>query len=179
MDRTIPQVGQLPVIETFSLTPQRYAMIGVGALAQAVIGQENASPTVALDGFVLSPTSPASDVIIVGPGSIYQVGVVDANAYGVLPADNTDTITQQGISIAPTQLTLTPPSTVGFSVNYLVQVGLSVQDTDPVVNPFYNAANPASNWEGPNNTGVTQNTNRKCLALIQAKAGVAATSGCV
>ena len=177
MDRTIPQVGQLPVIETFSLLPQRNAMIGIGALSQAVIGQENASPAVAVDGFTISPTSPASLVVVIGPGSIYAQGVVDATDYGVLPADNADTITQQGIALAPTSLTLTPPSTGGFSTNYVIQVGLSVQDNTPVVNPFYNAANPSSNWEGPNNSGVTQNTIRQCVALIQAKAGVAATSG--
>jgi hypothetical protein len=177
VDRTIPQVGQLPVIETFSLIPQRNAMIGIGALAQAVIGEQSANPAVAIDGFVLSPAAPPSLVINVGPGSIYAQGVVDQNSYGVLPPDVTDIITQQGISLGTTSLTFTPPGTVGFSTNYVIQIGLSVQDIDPLVNPFYNASNPPSNWSGPNNSFTTQNTVRQCAAIIQAKAGIPASSG--
>lgn len=176
VDRTTVNVGQIP-LDTDILQPQRNTMIGIGALAQAVIGQQNVSPAVAVDGFALSPTSPASLIINVAQGSIYQVGVVDQSAYGTLSANITDSITQQGISLSTTSLTFTPPPTVGFSTNYLIQVGLSVQDGTPVILDYLNASNPDIPWLGPNNTSVSQNTTRKCLALVQAKAGIAATSG--
>jgi hypothetical protein len=176
VDRTMVNVGQIP-LDTDILQPQRNMMIAVGALAQAVIGQQNANPAVAVDGFALTATSSPSLVLNVGPGSIYQVGVVDQTAYGSLAADITDSITQQGIALSTQSLTFTPPGTVGFSTNYLIQVGLSVQDGSPVVLDYFDAANPAVPWLGPNNTSVAQNTIRKCAAVVQAKAGVAATSG--
>jgi hypothetical protein len=176
VDRRIVYTGEIP-LDVDILQPQRNMEIAIGMLSQAVIGQELANPPVAIDGFVLATAVPPSLILNVGQGSIYAQGVVDQTAFGSLPADVTDVITLQGISIGTTPLTFTPPGTAGFSTNYLVQVGLSTQDGTPIVLPYYNAANPPVPWLGPNNTGVSQNTVRQCLAVIQAKAGIPASSG--
>lgn len=176
VDRKFVYTGALPQ-DTDVLTPQRNTGIGIGALAQAVIGPQAASPAFAVDGLVLAATSPASLVLNVGAGSVYAQGVVDATSYGSLAADLTDYTILQGISLAVVPLTFVPPATGGFAVNYLVQAGLSVLDTTPVTLPYYNASNPIVPWLGPNNSGVSQPTVRQTAAVISAKIGVAAAAG--
>ena len=177
MDRRTVFTGALPQ-DIDILQPQKNAMIGLGALAQAVIGPQAATPAIAIDGLACTATVPSPSLVLnISPGSVYAQGVVDQSAFGSLPADLTDNTILQGISLSTIPLTFVPPSTAGFATNYLIQVGLSVQDTTPVVLPYYNAANPTVPWLGPNNSGVAQNTVRACVAVITAKPGVAASAG--
>lgn len=177
MDRKIVFTGQLPQ-DTDVLTPQKNAMIALGALSQAVIGPQAATPAFAVDGLACAATTPSPSMVLnISPGSVYAQGVVDQSAFGSLPADLLDTTILQGVSLATVPLTFVAPSTAGFAVNYLIQVGLSVQDTTPVTLPYFDAANPVIPWLGPNNSGVAQNTVRQCAAIINAKIGVAAASG--
>ena len=69
MDRNIVYPGSIP-LDTDLLSANRNTMIGLGFLLQAVLG----TSTVA-DGLPCQPTAPASMKVVVGPGSITQLGL--------------------------------------------------------------------------------------------------------
>ena len=171
MDRILVYPGSIP-LDTDILNTNRNSMVALGYLAQAVLGTNTV-----VDGLACSPTAPASLTVTVGPGSITQLSVVDTLAYGSLPADTTDPLVKLGINLTATSFTLAPPATSGQSINYLIQAALLESDTNPVVLPYYNAANPAQPYSGPNNSGVAQNTCRIQRVQLQLKAGAAANSG--
>src|SRR5262249_1721142 len=54
---------------------------------------------------------------------------------------------------------------------------LQEADTDSVVLPYVNTANPSQPFSGPANSGTSQPTTRKCTVQVSAKAGTAATTG--
>ena len=171
MDRQIVYPGSIP-LDTDILSLQRDAMIAIGYLAQATLG----SGMVA-DGLGCAPTVPASMQVSVGPGSLAQMSVIDATAYGSLPADSTDPLVKIGINTTPTIFTLSAPTSSGFSVSYLIEATLSESDATPVVLPYYNATNPAQPYSGANNSGVAQNTQRLQRVSLQLKPGVPAPAG--
>jgi hypothetical protein len=171
MDRILVYPGSIP-LDTDLLNTNRNSMIALGSLAQTILG----TGTV-VDGLVCSPSTPASLSVTVGAGSIIQLSVVDTLAYGSLPADTTDALLKHGINLATTAFTLTPPTTSGQTINYLIQAALLESDTNPIVLPYYNAANPVQPYSGPNNSGVAQNTMRIQRVQLQLKAGAAANSG--
>ena len=112
-----------------------------------------------------------------GPGSITQFGLVDPAAYGSIPADTGDLVVKMGINMSTTAFSLVAPSSVGQSLNYLIEASFLEADSNPVVLPYYNAANPAQTFSGPSNTGVTQNTLRMQRVQLQVKPGVPANTG--
>jgi hypothetical protein len=171
MDRSLVYPGSIP-LDTDLLSTNRNAMIALGYLAQAMLGTSTV-----VDGLSCTPTTPASLTVTVGPGSITALSVVDALAYGSLPADTPDPLVKMGINLASTSFTLAPPVTSGQSINYLIQAALQESDTNPVVLPYYNAANPAQPYSGPTNSGIAQNTNRIQRVQLQLKAGAAANAG--
>jgi hypothetical protein len=171
MDRNIVYPGSIP-LDTDLLSLNRNTMVALGYLAQAVLG----TGTV-VDGLVCSPTSPPSMTITVGPGSIFQFSMIDALPYGSLSADTTDPLVKFGINISSNSFTLTAPTTSGQSTNYLIQATFEESDTSPIVLPYYNAANPAQPYSGPNNAGTAQNTLRTQQAELQLKAGAPANTG--
>lgn len=171
MDRNLVYPGSIP-LDTDLLSVNRNSMIALGYLAQAVLGTSTV-----VDGLACVPTTPGSLTVNIGPGSITQLTAVDNLAYGSLPADTTDPLVKMGINLLPMPFTLTPPVTSGQSVNYLIQATLQETDTNPVVLPYYNAANPAQPYSGPTNSGVAQNTTRIQRVQLQVKPGVAANSG--
>lgn len=171
MDRKIVYAGQVP-LSSQALQSERNHMVGIGHIAQAVFG----TGTVA-DGLDCVPTVPASLAINITPGSLYNLASLDGSAFGSLVADISHNIVKQGIILDTTELTLVPPETAGYAVNYLVQAAISEVDTDSAVLPYVNSANPLQPFTGPNNSGTSQPTTRKCTVVISAKAGVAATAG--
>lgn len=171
MDRQIVFPGSIP-LDTDILSLQRNIMVAVGYLAQATLGS---APIV--DGLACSPTAPASLTVTVGPGSIAMLTVIDANAYGSLPADTTDPLIKMGVNTTSTSFTLTAPATSGQSINYLIQANLLESDASPVVLPYYDAANPAQPFSGPNNDGAAQNTQRLQRVQLQLKPGAPANAG--
>lgn len=171
MDRTIVYPGAIP-LDTDLLSVNRNAMIALGYLAQAVLGTN-----VVIDGLACAATTPASMMVNVGPGSLLQLSVIDSTSYGSLPADTTDPLVKIGINTTPTSFTLTAPTTSGQSINYLIQATFQESDTSPIVLPYYNAANPALPYSGPNNSGAAQNTLRTQRAELQLKAGAPANTG--
>ena len=171
MDRQIVYPGSIP-LDTDFLSVQRNAMIALGYLAQATLGS-----TVALDGLNCSPTAPASLTVSVGPGSITDLSVIDANPFGSLPADSTDPLVKMGVSIKSTTFTLTAPATSGQAINYLIQATLAETDATPVVLPYYNAANPSQPFSGPGNNGVPQTTQRLQQVQLELKPSPPANAG--
>ncbi|MBV9756814.1 MAG: hypothetical protein JO047_07150 [Alphaproteobacteria bacterium] len=171
MDRNIVYPGSIP-LDTDLLSVNRNAMVALGYLAQAALG----SGTV-VDGLACTPTVPASMTVNVGPGSITLLGPVDSTSYGSLPADITEPLLKMGINRANTQFTLTAPSISGQSINYLIEAAFDESDSGPVVLPYYNAANPAQPYSGPNNSGTAQNTQRLQRVELQLKPGAPANAG--
>ena len=171
MDRNIVYPGSIP-LDTDLLSVNRNTMLALGYLAQAVLGTG-----AVMDGLACVPTIPASLGVTVGPGSITQLLVVDTLAYGSLPADSLDPLVKMGINTAPTSFTLTAPTSSGQAINYLIQATLQESDAAPLVLPYYNAANPAQPYSGPNNAGTAQNTQRVQRVALQLKAGAAANLG--
>ena len=171
MDRNLVYPGSIP-LDTDLLSINRNTMIALGYLAQAVLGT---GPVV--DGLVCAPTSPASMTITVGPGTISQLSVVDLLPYGSLPSDTTDPLLKIGINIALTSFTVVAPTTSGQSTNYLIEAAFQESDADPIVLPYYNAAQPNQPYSGPANSAAAQNTLRTQRVELQMKSGAPATSG--
>ena len=114
--------------------------------------------------------------ITVGPGMISQLSVVDMLPYGSLPADTTDPLLKIGININPTTFALTAPTTSGQSVNFLIQAAFQESDINPVVLPYYNAAQPSQPLVG-RQIPLYQNTLRTQCVELEMKPGTPATSG--
>lgn len=171
MDRQIVYPGQI-LPETSLLQMTKDAMIGMAKLSSAMLGTSTMA-----NGFAVTPTGPASLQVLYGPGEIYSLTTVDALAFSTLPADTTHSILKQGILLDGGTLNCPAPGTTGQSINYLVQVTYQDADSSPVLLPYYNSANPAMPYSGQGNNGLTQNTVRKGVAVVSAKAGAAATTG--
>ena len=171
MDRTLVYPGSIP-LDTDILSVNRNAMIGLGCLAQAILG-----PAPVVDGLACTPTTPASLGVTIGPGTMAQLAVVDPLEYGSLPADTGSTIVKQGINLAATSFPLSAPTTSGSSINYLIQAAFQEADAKPLVLPYYNAANPGQPYSGPANSGQPQHTVRAQRVQLQLKAGIAANTG--
>jgi len=171
MDRNIVYPGSIP-LDTDILNLNRNAMTAISALTASVLGSN-----VVVDGLACTATAPASLTVNVGPGSITQFTALDANPYGSLGADTTDQIVKTGINLEASSFTLTPPATSGQSINYLIEAAFSETDTDAVVLPYVNAANPSQPYSGPSNSGTAQTTQRIQRVQLQLKPGAAASSG--
>lgn len=171
VDRQIVYSGAIP-LDTDQLSQNKNTMIGLGMALQAILG------TVTLfDGLACTPTGPASLQVLVGPGSVYAVENVDSTAYGSVGSDTTHQIVKQGINLGTLTLNCPAPGTTGQSINYLIQSAYQDTDTGSTVLPYYNSSNPAVAYNGPGNSGTSQNTVRQGQCLVAVKAGVAATTG--
>lgn len=171
MDRTIVYPSSIP-LDTDILSINKNTMIGLGFLAQALLGTSTI-----VDGLACSATVPPSMNVRVGPGSITMLTSIDAQSYGSLPADVSDSIVKMGINVSPTTLALAAPAGAGQSINYLVQASFQESDSSPIVLPYYNVNNPAHSFAGPSNSGAPQNTSRNQRVLLQVKAGQAGATG--
>lgn len=171
MDRILVYPGSIP-LDTDLLSLNRNAMVALGYLAQAILGT---SPVV--DGLACGPTVPASLTITVGPGSISQLSVIDMLPYGSLPSDAVDPLLKIGVNVAATIFTVAVPTTSGQSVNYVIQAAFQESDTNPIVLPYYNAAQPSQPYSGPANSASAQNTVRTQTVELQMKSGAPATTG--
>lgn len=171
MNRQIVYPGQIPQ-DTDVLNTNKNIMLALGAAFAAIFGTN----TLAY-GLQVTPTAPATLTINVAPGSIYALTTVDANPYGSLPADTTDTIVKQGVLLSGTTETLVPPTTAGYSQVVLIEAAFSEVDGGLALLPFYNASNPQQPYSGPGGNNQQSTTVRQGLVSIQAKYGVAAPTG--
>lgn len=171
MDRGIVYPGSIP-LDTDLLSVNQNAMIALGYLAQAVLGQGTV-----VDGLACQPTVPPSLTVTVGPGSLTQLAVIEDAAYGSLPANTSSPLVKTGINISATSFTLAAPTTPGQSTNFLIEASFLESDVNPIVLPYYNAANPAQPYSGPVNSGTAQNTQRIQRVQLELKAGAPASTG--
>jgi len=171
MDRQIVYPGQIP-LETDLLNSNRYALIGLAKLAAAVLGTNTL-----LNGLGCAPMNPAALQVQLGAGEIYALANLDGTAYSSLAADTAHSLLKQGLLLDAVTLDCPAPATAGDSVDYLVQIGYFDQDSGATALPYYNAANPAQAYSGPNNSGTAQHTVRQGICQVAVKAGIAATSG--
>lgn len=171
MDRIIVYPSSIP-LDTDILSINKNTMVGLGFLAQALLGTSTI-----VDGLSCQPTAPSSMNVVIGPGSITSFAAVDPQAYGSLAADQTNSIVKMGINISPTTFVLTAPVSVGQSINYLIEACFQEVDTNPVVLPYYNVSNPAQSFAGPSNSGTAQNTIRNQRVQLQVKSGQPANTG--
>jgi hypothetical protein len=180
MRRIETYVGQQIYEWAFSAQAQ-YTMTAIAKVSAALLGTAGT-----VNGLACAATSPATMAVQIGAGEIYQTAPLEATACGTLPQNTSSTILKQGVQLGTyTTATFAAPVTSGQSINYLIEA--QYQDSDisldptsgasPVVLQFYNSANPATPWSGPNNSGATSNTFRDGVVAYQIKAGVAATTG--
>lgn len=170
MDRQIVYLGQQP-LETDLLNTNKFAMMGLAKLAEALLGNSTG-----VIGLSCTPTAPASLQVQIAPGQIYAMAQADSTAFSSLPAD-THTVLKQGLSLDTTFLNCAAPTVIGQSINYLIQVGFQEQDQNALVLNYYNSADPAQAFAGPNGGGLAQATVRQDRCLVQLKAGAAAATG--
>lgn len=171
MDRGITYAGQIP-LDTDGLFGQASAYEGLAWLAQGVIGSTGPYVT----DLTCTQTTVASMAVLLNPGQLFQLETFDSVAYSDL-GTNANQIVKQGLLRAPATLGCAAPVTAGFSINYLIQVAFNTVDGGSVVLPYYNAANPAVAFAGPNGSGTSQNTKRFDQLVATAKAGTAAATG--
>lgn len=169
MDRNIVYPGSIP-LDTDLLSLNRNTMTAIGYLARAVLGTDPI-----LDGLACTPTVPASLQVSVGAGSIMQMAVLDTQDYGSLPADSTTPLVKMGINTGATRFTLAAPTVSGQVNTYLVQATLQETDANPVVLPYYNAANPSQPFSGPSDGGSPQPTVRTQRVGLQLKLATASS----
>lgn len=170
MDRVLQYPGAVP-LETDILNTNKFALAGLAKLAKTVLGT---GPW--LVDFTCVPTSPAGLNVQVTPGQIYNMGPLDATAYSSVAADSHQVL-KQGILWDAMTLACPAPTTSGYSINYLIEIGYFDVDTNSAVLPYYNSASPNTPYSGPNNTGAAQNTVRQGQCSVQVKAGIGATTG--
>lgn len=170
MDRSIVYTEE-QLRSTDFLFAQKAVMIALGQLIQSLVGK-----TTCFTGLSVGPNSPADMTVLVQPGAIYSLEVVDSSAYGFLAADSSE-IMKQGLLTAAAQISCPAPTTSGYSINYLIQAAYSDVDAEPVVLPYYNSANPSVPYTGMSNNGQTQNTQRTGVCNVTAKSGTPAATG--
>lgn len=153
------------------LTSNVSMLKALGLFAQDVIGASTA-----ISGLSCSPSTPAALSVQIGLGRIYSPQVVDAGAYGSLPADATSII-KQGMLSAPVTLNTPAPIVAGQSIAYLIEVQYQDIDSNSTLLGYFNALNPTSPLSGAGGLGVPQATQRLGLAAVQVKAGISAVTG--
>ncbi len=172
MHRQIVYPGAIP-LETDILNAERNTMIALGRFIQDVLG----SSTVA-SGLACLPTSPASLSVKIGAGALYSLQNVDNSAFSSLVADTVNQIMKQGIVLTSdaVQLSMTAPTTAGYSVIYLIEAAFAEVDANAIVLSYYNASNPTVPYSGPAGSGAAQYTIRQGTVNLVAKPGIAAAS---
>lgn len=164
MDRVIVYTNEL-MQEADLLNTNKSTMIAMGKLTDAILGSSTL-----LNRLTCTPTTPASLSVLVNPGEIYITADVDDTAYSVLPIDNTHQIQKQGILYDAVTLSCPAPTTTGFSINYLVQIGFNETDTSASSRQFKDPITGAI-------TTVTKNQVRQDKCMVAVKAGAAAATG--
>ncbi len=178
MNRDLIYPGQIALAENM-LDSFKDAMVGIGANSEAMLGQGTTAYGLACTALASGVVSGSAFAVQIGRGFMFSYQETDPNAYGVLGADTATNILKTGINLGTTNLGLTnaAPATTGYSVNYLVSAAFQEADTGSTVLPYVNAANPASPYAGPSNSGVSQNTLRAQTVVFQVTAGTAAATG--
>lgn len=167
-DRVIVYTAEQP-IEADILNSNRFPMIGIAKLAEALLGQSTQ-----LYGLGCTPFLGGGMKVTIAPGQIYKYTSVDSTSYGALPAD-THQVLKQGLIQDSIDLSTPAPTNPGMSINYLIEMTLQEVDTQLATRDYL--AVDSNNVP----TGVvyqsTVNGTRQCNCVVTAKAGVQAPTG--
>ncbi len=164
-DRQIVYPQETPY-DTDVLSTNKDSYIGLGRLIAAVLGE-----SVEINGLEAIPTVSPSLAVNVKRGEIYILETTDPVAYGSLGTDS-NPLMKQGVYFGSSAPFSTPaPVTVGFSIDYLIQVEFSETQTDLQVRQYWNAAEPTNPFNIPSLSLL------KDEAVVSIKAGTAATTG--
>ena len=177
MDR--PIIYSLEQIRSFDTAwGWKDTMNGIGGAALAFLG----TTETVLTGLGVTQASPASLILNTAAGSIYERAATDSTPYGPLAADPT-IITQQGFVAAGTVTVNTGALLSGQSQWVLIEIAFAqvdairVGDPNDGVLPYVNINYPGQPLQGPNGSGVQQNTIRQGVAVITLKYGPPAATG--
>jgi hypothetical protein len=147
------------------------SLTGDSSVLQSVLGSTQS----VVSNLILSPTDPTSLTLNITNGFMASLQPVDASAYGSLPAD-TSSVLQLGFN-QQTSIAIGNDLEAGQAQYVLIQCGFSQIDSDAAVLPYVNISNPAVPFNGPSNSGVSQDTVRNAVAVISLVPGTPATSG--
>lgn len=153
-------------------------LTGLADTTQDILG----GTTTVVSGLAATATTPASLVIDIAAGRIYQSAQTDATPYGAL-GDDTNIIFQQGLAPAQTATLSTSALSAGQSQWALIECSFSQIDEIRVGDPtggvlyYYNSANPSEPFQGPGGDGATNYTVRETLVTINVLYGPVASSG--
>lgn len=177
MDRSIIYTQEQP--RTFDvLWAWRDTLFALAYLEQDLAG----ATTAVVSGVVATASSPASLVLHLSAGRIYEQAPIDATQYGSIPAD-TDLVMQQGYAAAQAVTLTTSGLSSGQSRWALIEVAFSQVDVVRANDPtggllyYWNSDNPTVPFQGPGGNGQVQDTERQGVATIQVIYGSVATSG--
>jgi hypothetical protein len=170
MKRKIAFSQQIQTVDQ-ELFDQRYDMVALAKLAQAVLGTNTL-----LSDLPCTATSPASLNVSIGPGQVYRMTATDATDYGTITADSTQVL-KQGLLESTVARSCPAPVTIGQSINYLIQFTLAENDVNSYVANYFNPSNPSAPYNGPGNSGASQYKYRECQCIVSVKAGTSATTG--
>lgn len=154
------------------------ALIGSANYAQMLLGK---TETV-IQGLTTTANSPPNFAVNIAPGFIIAQAPVDSSAYGSQPA-NTQQVMQLGYNVVtslPISLAALAP---GQSQYAMIQAGFKQVDSiapgDPNggILPYININNPSQPFNGPNNSGVPQNTLRQATCDLNVIYSAPVTTG--
>jgi hypothetical protein len=177
-DRVISYAGALPRVEDF-LSVGKYAMVGVGAVAESILGQSTQVAGLTVTAVPNTAVAGSAFAVNVGRGFLFSYQETDPSAYGVLGTDTATNVLKTGILAVGVDLGLAnaAPASVGYSTNYLVSAAFIEQDINAAVLPYYNAAIPSQPFSGPANNSAAQVTTRQDTVQLQIVAGTPALTG--
>jgi len=171
MDRPIIYPLSVPNVTDLLYGWQR-TMVALSKLASTVLGP---SPTGAwLDGFDITLNGGLN--VQVSAGQAYVKTEVDANSYGVLPPDDNQ-ILRQFLLDQNTSFSLTTPTTEGYSITYLIEIGYETIDTEDLILQYFNVADPSVAFGGPGNSGQSQPTQRQDVCTVTLISGAPGPTG--
>ncbi|MET3229446.1 UNVERIFIED_ORG: hypothetical protein ABIC54_001620 [Burkholderia sp. 1263] len=154
------------------LNTNRNILSSIGSLIGDTLGT-----VTQFTGLGCVPSIPAALTVVINPGVAYSLQNLDNTPYSSLAQDTAHQIMKQGIMQNAQTLSTPAPATSGYSVNYLVSASFVEADINPVVLPYYNAANPQQAFSGPSGNGTANNTTRQNTVLLTITPGVAALTG--
>ncbi|MEQ1694793.1 MAG: hypothetical protein ABL901_03035 [Hyphomicrobiaceae bacterium] len=147
-------------------------MVALAYAQQSVMGT-----TAVIDGLSIAPAIPATLSVVISPGSISRMEIVDSIPFGSIGSDPGRTVFKQGLLLDAVNLTVSPPAAVGQEIVWLIQAAISEIDTDNAVLPYVNANDPSVPFSGPGGEGTQQPQARQCRVGLSIKSGIAATAG--
>ena len=165
MDRPIVWPAEVATTSQDILLPAKNVYIGLAKLAESLLGNSTL-----INNFACTPTAIPSLSVNIASGEIYIYKPIDVSTYGTLPADSRN-ILKQGLSLDTVQETLVAPPSVGYSINYLIEISFQEVDSELTTRTYVNAAPPHENYTSDVFTRRSDN------AVITVKAGTAAVTG--